>query len=49
MDLSFSPARPCRIEDVPAWDIETGVAIVGFGAAACLAVYYGRAFIFGGN
>lgn len=39
MDLSFSPARPCRIDDVPAWDIETDVAVVGFGAAgSCAAI-----------
>jgi 3-oxo-5alpha-steroid 4-dehydrogenase len=39
MDISFTPARPCRLEDVPGWDIETDVAIVGFGAAgSCAAI-----------
>ncbi|WP_048307053.1 FAD-dependent oxidoreductase [Halomonas sp. PR-M31] len=35
----YSPARPCRLENVPQWDIETDVAIVGFGAAgSCAAI-----------
>ena len=35
----FSPARPCFIEDVPHWDLETDVVVVGFGAAgACAAI-----------
>lgn len=35
----FSPARPCVIEDVPHWDLETDVLVVGFGAAgACAAI-----------
>ena len=39
MSISYTPARPCRVEDVPAWDIETDVAIVGFGAAgSCAAI-----------
>lgn len=39
MQMSFSPARPCREEDVTRWDIETDVAIVGFGAAgSCAAI-----------
>ncbi|QEE23386.1 FAD-dependent oxidoreductase [Rhodanobacter glycinis] len=39
MDATHTPARACRIEDVPRWDIETDVAIVGFGAAgSCAAI-----------
>lgn len=35
----YSPARPCRLADVPHWDIETDVAVVGFGAAgSCAAI-----------
>lgn len=33
------PARPRRVEDVTRWDIETDVAVVGFGGAgACAAI-----------
>jgi len=39
MNLPYSPARPCILEDVPQWDIETDIAIVGFGAAgSCAAI-----------
>ena len=39
MDKSYTAARACRVEDVPGWDIETDVAIVGFGAAgSCAAI-----------
>ena len=35
----FSPARPCPVEDVPRWDLETDVLVIGFGAAgACAAI-----------
>jgi len=35
----YSLARPCRMEDVPQWDIETDVAVIGFGAAgSCAAI-----------
>lgn len=38
-ESSFSPShyRPCRLRDVPHWDLETEVAIVGFGAAGASA------------
>ncbi|MAG31353.1 MAG: flavoprotein [Deltaproteobacteria bacterium] len=32
-----SPNRPCPMRDVPGWDIETDVVIVGFGAAGASA------------
>ena len=39
LNKTYSPARACRVEDVPRWDIETDVAIVGFGAAgSCAAI-----------
>lgn len=39
MNKTYTPARPCRLEDVTQWDIETDVAIVGFGAAgSCAAI-----------
>jgi len=35
----YSRSRPCRASEVPRWDIETGVLVVGFGAAgACAAI-----------
>lgn len=35
----YSLHRPCRASDVETWDIETDVAIIGFGAAgACAAI-----------
>jgi 3-oxo-5alpha-steroid 4-dehydrogenase len=34
---SYSRHRPCRAREVPRWDIETEVAIVGFGAAGASA------------
>ncbi len=35
----YSPARPFLLKDVPQWDFETDVAIVGFGGAgACAAI-----------
>ena len=27
----YSPARPGPLEDVPQWDLETDVVVVGFG------------------
>jgi 3-oxo-5alpha-steroid 4-dehydrogenase len=33
----YSRHRPCRTRDVPQWDVETDVAIVGFGAAGASA------------
>ena len=37
--LRHSPARACRVEDVPRWDIETDVAVIGFGiSGACAAI-----------
>lgn len=39
MSLNFSPSQPCRIQQVPGWDLETDVIVVGFGAAgACAAI-----------
>ena len=40
---TYGPARPCRIEDVPRWDIETDVAVIGFGAAGSCAAIEARA------
>lgn len=39
----YTPARPCRLETVPGWDIETDVAVVGFGAAGSCAALEARA------
>lgn len=40
----YSRSRPCRVSDVPQWDGETDVAVVGFGAAgACSAIEAARA------
>ena len=37
--LPYSLARPCHADDVPRWDIETDVAVIGFGAAgSCAAI-----------
>lgn len=39
MTQAYSPSHPCRLHEVPRWDIETDVLIVGFGAAgACAAI-----------
>ena len=39
MSLRFSAATPCRLDQVPHWDIETDVVVVGFGiAGACAAI-----------
>ncbi len=36
---SFSPARPCPVDDVTQWDVDTDVLVIGFGAAgACAAI-----------
>lgn len=37
MTADFSASRPCRIHQVPQWDHETDVLIVGFGAAGASA------------
>lgn len=38
-DSSFSTSRPCRLNDVPRWDLQTDVVVVGFGASgACAAI-----------
>jgi 3-oxo-5alpha-steroid 4-dehydrogenase len=35
----FTPARPCLLKDVPRWDMEADVVVVGFGGAgACAAI-----------
>jgi succinate dehydrogenase/fumarate reductase flavoprotein subunit len=33
----YSPSRPCRLADVPHWDFEADVIVVGFGAAGASA------------
>jgi 3-oxo-5alpha-steroid 4-dehydrogenase len=39
MSLASSPSRPLRLQDVGHWDVETDVAIVGFGiSGACAAI-----------
>ncbi|WP_020653326.1 FAD-dependent oxidoreductase [Massilia niastensis] len=39
MQNQYSPSRPCRAADVPQWDEETDIAVVGFGAAgSCAAI-----------
>lgn len=39
MTANYSAATPCRLDQVPAWDIETDVVVVGFGiAGACAAI-----------
>jgi 3-oxo-5alpha-steroid 4-dehydrogenase len=40
---THSPARACRVEDVPRWDIETDVGVIGFGAAGSCAAIEARA------
>ena len=38
-DIRYTPARPVLLKDVPQWDFETDVAIVGFGGAgSCAAI-----------
>jgi 3-oxo-5alpha-steroid 4-dehydrogenase len=32
-----SPSHPCRVEDVPGWDFETDVLVVGYGSAGASA------------
>ena len=39
----YSLARPCHADDVPQWDIETDVAVIGFGAAGSCAAIEARA------
>jgi succinate dehydrogenase/fumarate reductase flavoprotein subunit len=39
MSQTFSPSRACRLHEVPQWDIEADVLVVGFGASgACAAI-----------
>ena len=39
MSLAYSPSKPLPLSQVAAWDIDTDVAIVGFGiAGACAAI-----------
>lgn len=39
MSIGYSPSRPLRLKDVARWDMETDVAIVGFGiAGTCAAI-----------
>ena len=37
MSDSFTPSRPCPVSEVPRWDIEADVLVVGFGAAGASA------------
>ncbi len=38
-DKNFTPARACPLENVPQWDLQTDVLVIGFGAAgACAAI-----------
>lgn len=42
--VDYSASRPCRLAEVPRWDLETDVLVVGFGAAgACAAIEAARA------
>lgn len=44
MSAPYSRSRPCRLSQVPRWDLETDVVVVGFGAAgACAALEAVRA------
>ncbi|CAB1367650.1 FAD-dependent oxidoreductase [Denitratisoma oestradiolicum] len=39
MSKPYSPSRPLRLSDVERWDIETDVAVIGFGiSGACAAI-----------
>jgi len=39
MQKRYSPSRACRVQDVPGWNRQTDIAIVGFGAAgSCAAI-----------
>jgi len=37
MSPPFSPSRPCPLSEVPRWDLEADVLVVGFGAAGASA------------
>jgi succinate dehydrogenase/fumarate reductase flavoprotein subunit len=37
MRATPSPSRPCPLDDVPSWDLEVDVVVVGFGAAGASA------------
>jgi len=37
MSAAYSRHRPCRLQQVPRWDLETEVAILGFGASGASA------------
>jgi glycine/D-amino acid oxidase-like deaminating enzyme len=37
MTASYSRTRPCRVQDVPHFDLEADVIVVGFGAAGASA------------
>ena len=38
-DKTYSPSRACPLADMPGWDLEADVVVVGFGAAgACAAI-----------
>jgi len=39
MQKRYSPSRACRVQDIPGWDMQTDIAIIGFGAAgSCAAI-----------
>ena len=37
MTQNFSPSRPCPVAEVPRWDFESDVIVVGFGSAGASA------------
>ncbi|MCB1677200.1 MAG: FAD-dependent oxidoreductase [Halioglobus sp.] len=42
MTVDFSPSRPCRVSDIPQWDMEADIVVVGFGAAGASAAIEAR-------
>ncbi len=42
MPEDFSPSRPCPLRDVPRWDFEADVVVIGFGSAGASAAIEAR-------